>query len=209
MINTIGPHRVRHGDLMQDLEGLIDCPVDMVYSDPPWGEGNLKYWGTMNYKMTGQVVHPADLSPFLERYFCVTTDALKPDGIMFLEYGLRWRPLILDFAKRFGLIVHGIAQPFYGSPKRPLDLFIMRKVPHVLQESISHGYVASIKGTSGYATLHAAAAPYCRPGMVVLDPCCGLGYTARLAINYQMKFIGNELNSARLEKTILKLRAGL
>jgi DNA modification methylase len=39
-------------------------------------------------------------------------------------------------------------------------------------------------------------------GAIVLDPCCGMGYTARAAVANKMRFRGNEFNSKRLQKTI-------
>jgi predicted methyltransferase len=40
---------------------------------------------------------------------------------------------------------------------------------------------------------------------IVLDPMCGMGYTAQAAIKYGLAFRGNELNSVRLQKTIDRL----
>ena len=37
---------------------------------------------------------------------------------------------------------------------------------------------------------------------VVIDPFCGMGYTARSAHKNGMDFVGNELNSVRAMKTI-------
>jgi predicted methyltransferase len=39
-------------------------------------------------------------------------------------------------------------------------------------------------------------------GDKILDPCCGMGYTAQIAIDNGMYFYGNELNAKRLQKTI-------
>ena len=38
-IIQIGRHRVRHGDMFDDLSELFGGDkADMFYSDPPWGE---------------------------------------------------------------------------------------------------------------------------------------------------------------------------
>jgi 16S rRNA G966 N2-methylase RsmD len=51
MITDIGIHRVQHGDIMNGLDELMEGDkADFIYSDPPWGQGNLTYWQTMNKK---------------------------------------------------------------------------------------------------------------------------------------------------------------
>jgi len=52
---TIGPHKVNCGSLTSpELDSMLAGErVDILYSDPPWGDGNLAYWQTMNRKMTG------------------------------------------------------------------------------------------------------------------------------------------------------------
>ena len=40
---------------------------------------------------------------------------------------------------------------------------------------------------------------------IILDPMCGMGYTAQASINRNLSLRGNELNKTRLEKTIQRL----
>ena len=47
------------------------------------------------------------------------------------------------------------------------------------------------------------------PGGVVLDPCCGKGFTARAAVAAGMRFRGVELNPARAEVTVAWLSKNL
>ena len=69
-ISQIGPHRVRHGSVMDSLDELMGAEkADLIYSDPPWGQGNVKYWQTMNKKMTGSEPVDIDFDAFLGRLF--------------------------------------------------------------------------------------------------------------------------------------------
>lgn len=44
-IINVGKHKVRHGDVNDDLSPLLgNDKIRLMYSDPPWGEGNIKYW---------------------------------------------------------------------------------------------------------------------------------------------------------------------
>lgn len=199
MIEQIGRHRVRHGNLMAGIKGLIpNGKVDFVYSDPPWGDGNLKYWQTMNVKMNGAERQDTGLAQFLDQLFNVIKEVSKPTTVVFIEYGQQWVDRIEQQADRIGLQIQAVSTPVYGSPPRPLKLLTMAYEPL----NLSMDYQTSIDGTTGFNTLLSATAPFSLAGKAILDPCCGLGYTARLAVKSGATFYGNELNRTRLEKTI-------
>ena len=205
-IQYIGPHRVRHGNVM-DSAGIAQLMgndlADIYYSDPPWGKGNLNFWSTKNRKDTGQEVVQPELSDFLDHIF--TMAAKYTRGIFLLEYGTRWDGDIISRASRFGFTNHGYCTPVYGKPARPLHLFLFANRPI----SVPAGYFQSLDNTTGFETVKRATAPFAKPGGIAVDLCCGLGYTAKMALYYGMKFRGNELNSARLAETIKKLEAGV
>jgi hypothetical protein len=204
MITIIGEHKVRHGDIMDGIADLMgNEKADIFYSDPPWGEGNLKYWQTMNVKMNPDAIKKqVDLDLFLNKVF--ETAATFAKGVIFIEYGLRWDDLILRKANMFGLKHAYAIETFYGSGKKllPLHLHILHRSK---QMTIPDEYIQEVQLTHGYETLKTAVAPFIVKGGIVLDPCCGMGYSAQIAIDNGMRFRGNELNKARLLKTINRL----
>ena len=209
-IQEFGQHRVRHGDVT-DAKGIVRLMggdrATIMYSDPPWGEGNIKYWATMNKKMTGDVVEPAPLSTFLDSIFDIAEAYV--DRWLVVEYGVRWRSEIQTRGVNAGFIPRDVIEIQYrsGSKMLPLDLHVFSKVGLELPE----GYSAGVKGTSGYSGVKAAIGPLARAcgsperSVTLLDPCCGMGYTAQAALDFGCRFIGNELNSKRLAKTIRRL----
>ena len=46
-------HKLLHGDITKGSVDLLmkEEKFDILYSDPPWGLGNLKFCNTMNAKM--------------------------------------------------------------------------------------------------------------------------------------------------------------
>lgn len=208
MITQLGIHRVRNGDVTKGIEDLMGGDrADVMYSDPPWGEGNIKYWATMNKKMTGNVNEPAPLDVFLSSIFDIAKRYVS--RYLLIEYGVRWRDDINTRAVAAGFTPRAVVEIFYSSQHLPLDLHVFTKGSQPLPQNYTH----AIAGTSGYATLKAALgplAPLLAAGggraPIILDPCCGMGFTAQAAIDYGFAFRGNELNSARLAKTIARFK---
>lgn len=207
MIRVIGSHRVRCGSVM-DSAGIAtlmaDDKADLIYSDPPWGMGNLKFWRTMAKKMTGQdVVQAESLVDFLGQIFTVAKTYLKDSGMLLMEYGVQWEDELKAFAAHHGFHHLGRCTPKYGGQNLPYHLHLFCPRPGVTPPD--EAYFRSLEDVKGLKVVLRAAKPYARPGGVVFDMCCGMGYSAAMAMTYDMRFIGNELNSARLAVTIKRL----
>ena len=204
IITTVGPHRVKHGNVMEGIEELMgNDTADIVYSDPPWGEGNIKYWETMNKKMNSVEVKSAvPLPAFLNQIFSIATK--YSNNMILIEYGMKWYEDIVNYGLKHNLIHNGIAVLKYrsGSKFYPLHLHVFSKRPIVLPSN----YLENLKDTYGMDTLRKAIEPFKQSGKIILDPCCGMGYTAQIALETGMFFRGNELNEARLNKTIARLQ---
>jgi len=210
-IRTFGPHRVRHGNVM-DEDGIASLmqgdTADIFYSDPPWGQGNLKYWSTMNKKMTGQEMEQPPLDDFLDRIFDLALD--YTGSYLCIEYGCRWMDAIQQRAVTRGFKPLAVVDIQYrsGSKMLPLHLhvFSLNALP------LPPGYVQSVHGTSGFDCISKAISPLAdavrisNPDPIILDPCCGMGYTAKCALDMGMSFRGNELNEKRLGKTIARFK---
>lgn len=203
LIYNLHGNILRNGDMMSfELSELTDSKVNFIYSDPPWGEGNLKYWQTMNKKMNGVEPKQVDFPAFLEKFFQICNDALTDDGVVFMEYGPRWKSDVECTAKVYGFTVRRYYTPQYraGKGMLPLDLFVFTRTSNTKEYSWPDESV--VNNTYGYATLQKVFSTMTtEPNMILLDPCCGMGYSAKLAISRGMKFIGNELNYKRIQKT--------
>lgn len=208
MIYHIGTHRVRHGNVADDLSVLMgDDSVNILYSDPPWGDGNLRYWDTINVKMNATATRQDRVlttDELLARVLALAAERLTDDGACLVEYGVRWSENVKAACATFGLVHNGIINIRYrgGGKLLPLHLHVMSRKAMTL----APGWVASVTDTYGYDTPRLACAPFVVPGGVVFDPCCGLGYSAQVAVDNGMRFIGNELNMERLRKTIRRLK---
>lgn len=157
----------------------------IVYSDPPWGPGNLMYWRTQN----GETKRPS-WDRFLELFCRVVRSSLRDGGHVFVEMGLRWVDQLAEQMAAVGLPERRRWTCYYGSPQRP----------NVLWYS-GPGTITNPSGMSGVAMTRRALEGAARPGALVFDPCCGKGMTARCAIRLGMRFAGVELNRQRAAVT--------
>lgn len=197
MIKNIGLHRVRCGDIMEDLSELYQgVKCDFFYTDPPWM--NLNYWQTLNEKMTGASKKQIANKAFINRIFEVVKENMKPEGILFMEFGKKWNNSIVERAEKYGFNCMVTIEMLYGSPERPCMLNLFSEIPRPLPPN----YIEKVYHTKGFNSLQAAVPPFVKQGDIISDPCCGMGYTAKIAKETGAIFYGNELNAKRLEKTI-------
>lgn len=207
MIYQVGPHRVRHGDINDpELESFLGATkADIFYTDPPWGEGNIKYWNTMNRKMNSDVipVPPIQLRPFLDRVLSLA--AAYTRGWVVVEYGKRWTEVVKTQAQKHGLHHCGTVECLYGSTNLPLDLLVFNT------SGVQPINLSSVYHQKGYKCVKAVFQLLTPSGGagVGMDLCCGLGYTARACVDSGLTFMGNELNLARLQETLKALRKGV
>ena len=100
----------------------------------------------------------------------------------------------------------GLATPLYRSGSKLYPCHTHLFTPPASKIKIPKGYFETLDGLIDYAEVREAMRPFALEGQIVLDPCCGLGNSARIAVEHGMTFFGNELNAARLAKTEKILR---
>lgn len=200
----VGRHRVVCGDLEStDVAQLManTSKAAVIYSDPPWGAGNLRYWRTMNQQeLEGN--GPERWQRFLAAFGRTVAAHLAQDGVLFAEMGMRWENDLIGAMAGHGLLHRGIWKVQYGSPKRP-NLLLAFTWP-----DCSKPEFCDVNGKDGLDVVMSAVFPVRRPGGILLDPCCGLGNSAAVAMETGMVFRGMELNPARLARTVELLQKG-
>jgi len=157
----------------------------IIYSDPPWGPGNLLYWRTHN----AETERPC-WSDFLRRFCAVASSVIAPSGHIFVEMGLRWVDDLAEEMARVGLAERHRWTCYYGA----------QKLPNALWYS-GPGSTTNPEGLSGVTMTRRALEGVSTPGALVFDPCCGKGMTARCAVRLGMRFAGIELNPKRAAVT--------
>lgn len=161
--------------------------ADIIYSDPPWGPGNLMYWRTHN----GETRRP-DWATFLSTFCSIVRSSVRPGGHVFVEMGLRWVDDLAEAMRRVGFRESARFGCLYGPASK--------RLPNVLWYS-GPGTKTDPSGMYGVAMTRRALEGVAAPGALVFDPCCGKGMTARCALRLGMRFAGVELNPRRAAVT--------
>lgn len=207
MIDQIGRHRVKCGDVMNGIDDLMQGEkADFIYSDPPWGQGNLRYWQTINKRHTGKGPSEISYIEFLPHFFNTVGKFCK--DVCCIEYGQRWREDLIVESSKVGFKSHGVFASLYQASKLlPLDIHVFSKSGSV---HIPDNFADKLLECRGQQVVKYVFETLLPDGAkVVLDPMCGMGYTAQAACDNGLTFYGNELNEKRLEKTKARLRKDL
>lgn len=190
-VTRFGPHAVTLGSLTgPQLDALVDRPVDILYSDPPWGDQYLRMFATHTQKATGTRPEQPSYQALCDRYAELVERHVTE--WVFIEDGIRaYKPMLEAVSPHLATVE--VLPMTYGDDLSAV-LIVGRRTPGPLPE-------LSLAGLKGLPFVKHVLRAVARPGAVVLDPCCGAGYTAKAAVFHGMTFLGNELNPARLRKT--------
>jgi len=209
MIREFGDSKVRLGDIhdKSEIYSLLNgIKAKIFYSDPPWGDGNIKYWDTMNKKMNGIFTSTGnfDIDVFLDHVLDYAVNFT--DGWVVIEYGNRWVDKVKEKAKNAGLHYCDSVETLYGSKKKPYTMQVMffrTDKPLKIDLSTIHH---TINNQTVQAVFDLLFSGHLMEGEYAIDTSCGLGLTAKAALSHNMNFIGNELNATRIQKTYARFK---
>lgn len=200
-ILKIKEHKLLNGDI---TKGSIDHLManeqfDILYSDPPWGLGNLRFWNTMNAKMNNIDRSEVNWENFVSEFCRIINRYSKDTSVILIEMGVRFSDHFKNTVEsKTQFRMKQIFNTRYRGGGKLLPLHIMYfayENPLGFNESI-------ITDTYGDDCTDKILQQCAYKNAVILDPCCGFGRTLRMAHKYNMIFRGNEINKKRLDKAI-------
>lgn len=188
---------VQRGDLPGFLKQIP--PVHVVYSDPPWNSGNATAFRTKAHREA-----KVDFARFMDDWTRAVT--ATPAEIFFVEMGKQNIGLLVDVMKLHGVTEVGRWQTLYNAGGKYLPCYLWCG----LRGRTLTGYppfVGEPTDLHGEAVVHWALSQFNLPetGLLVLDPCAGLGMTFRVGIQLGLAVAGMELNERRLANVLVHL----
>lgn len=203
MIEKIGHHAVSHASVEKaNFKKLLNGEkAHIMYTDPPWGDGNMKYWVTINKRHTGANHTPLTYKQLIKVIKDVIVNHV--DGYVFLETGNQWLSETVEDLKDVLFNVQHFSLTYKSGSKVLTNPVIIGTTRPDLELPKS---ISKVEGALDEKSLEIAIPILAKEGAILLDPCCGMGNSARAAIDNGMRFVGNEFNAKRLEKTKYSLR---
>lgn len=198
MIMVAGKHRLRCGSISGDLtELMMDELADFLYTDPPRGQGALKYSETITHRQTGR--SPENLSEYSMVQYLFDIAEKYARNLVAIETNEACKDGILSQAERSRFFLLSNIPVFYknGGDLAPMLvlLFAKHKIP------IPQNYRESVIGNWGETIARRVISPFVSRGMILFDPMCGKGLTAKIALRYGMVFRGNDINEKKILHT--------
>lgn len=205
----IGRHRLLCGDITAGAVGKLmgDELADVIYSDPPWGPGALQLFATQ--AGPGLPDSAEAWALFLDVFARTCAAHSKPSTPIFVEMGPRWAEQLRSVMRDHGMYRACAWTVTYGPKAKPLPvtLGLFGMTPLGSLDVVVHAVDDSMPSPAhGEPVTAAALRCVVRPGYVVLDPCTGLGMTARWTHKLGGDFRGVELVQARMARTADWLR---
>lgn len=167
--------------------------IHAFYSDPPWGDGLMKYFASLANRQTKtNDFTNINYKQLLDVFVGIISSHV--DGWVFIETGYKWQDET----------VQAIA-PFVKNIKLFDLVYSGGNSVCIVGSTIGEDYPISLDGLSGQDCSIKALEAIKKPNAVVFDPCCGMGYVPYAAKKNGMIFYGGELNPERIKKTVKKL----
>lgn len=199
-IYAAGLHRVAHGRIDgAALAGLLTeaGTIPTMYTDPPWGDRMMRFFATMAVKQGGQPPPQMTFADLVARLALIVQRHISRD--VYIEIGCAQAEQVAEAVRpHVGRLEVVDATYTMGGKVRPSKLIVASK----------EGALAIPPERPGGLKMVVNCFTACGARGVVLDPCCGLGYTARAALKLGLTFYGNEYSKVRLDRTLQFLGKG-
>jgi hypothetical protein len=193
----VGEHRFACADITLEagrtlLRAVIGGrTVDLLYVDPPWDQGALAAFRTRS---------GVDGSRNFAEFFHAFSLLLKASraNVVCIEMGGANLALVQQLLRQTLGHRHVVTLPVHYSQGRPSFLVIGYSLPAIVLPDVS----GKVEGMSLVSKCIAALT---QPGALVVDVCCGMGYTPVAAARLGRVFAGGELAPRRLAVALEKV----
>lgn len=199
---SVGPHRVETKSIEKvDYSELLNGrTADILYTDPPWGDRMMSYFGTMREKQTNQSGDNITYEAMLRTLRDIIDDHVE--GIVVVTVSMDDDTIETILSPVLYNKETQITQYRGGGELRKCRTLVAGTDPEYEFE----GNVAKMKGmTMATEAVHIAKQPAAGTPLV-LDPMCGQGNAGVAAIKNGCQFVGNEFNIARANQAVDRIK---
>jgi hypothetical protein len=198
MKHYITNFNIKDVELQKKIKTSFPNGIDFCYTDPPWN--NLKYWKTLNNKMTGgdsELISQNELESVFAK---IIVENVK--NYAFIVYGVREMQSAVDEFKKYSNVkdIQLYKKTYKSGSKNLTNVVIcitLNNAPILDWSDLQS--LAGIKGLQYVCDKFKGKYTTC------LELFIGIGYYLKVLNDNGFTVIGNELNSARLKKALSKI----
>jgi hypothetical protein len=175
--------------------------VDICYTDPPWGNGNLSYWKTINKKMTSAESDLISQEEMEDRISYLITKYVKTYA--FIVYGKREAESLTNKLKKYPNVkdVQYIKKRYQSGSKWLENCVLCVTLNDAPVKSFQY-----LENQDGLKGLEIVCKEFQGVATSVLELFVGVGFYLKVLDKYGFEVVGNELNGARLSKALDKVK---
>lgn len=191
-----------HRFICGDLQGTNNCifedakklKPDLMFTDPPWNDGNAKAFRTKS-GVDGESGKRVDVASLISLVLGI---AAERRILAYCEGGVKEQEMNKRIIERLGGKVAKVYSITYMSAKRPCLLYAadFREIP-------KDDYVDGINGRDE-AYVEDAVVSHHMPKLII-DPCGGRGGTAHCAARHGVRSLTSELSPYRMAEAIWRV----
>jgi len=172
--------------------------IDFCYTDPPWGNGNLKYWKTINKKMTSNDSSLISQDELEDKIVDLIT--ANVNNYCFIVYGVREaESLMAKFKQKQNVTDIQYYEKTYANNQKNCIICVTLNKADLMDFSF-------LQNTKGLKSLSLICEMFKDKYKTVLELFVGIGYYLKVLDKHGFTVVGNELNASRLEKALSKVR---
>jgi len=177
--------------------------IDFCYTDPPWGNGNLKFWDTVNKKMNNVEIVQIDQEALENRVVQLICTNVK--NYAFIVYGVREAKSLMQKLRLQPKVVdiQYIEKKYKSGAKWLKNCVIAVTLSNNVPKE---DWVTLLTNKNGRDGLRVVLDKFKGKYQSCLDAFIGQGFYLETLHEYGFHVIGNELNALRLEKAISRLK---
>lgn len=198
---SVGPHKIETKSIEDvDYSSLLGGETaDILYTDPPWGDRMMSFFGTMREKQTDQSGDNISYEAMLRTLRDIIDDHVE--GIVVVTVSMDDDTVQTILSPVLHNADTQITQYRGGGELRKCKTLLAGTAP----EYSFSGDISRTQGmTMATETIHHAKDA--ADGNLVLDPMCGQGNAAVAAIKNGCRFAGNEFNIARVNDAVDRIK---
>ena len=186
----------------QNIKKHYPNGLDFCYTDPPWGNGNLNYWQTMNNKNNDENMNDQITQEELEN-IVVNLITNNVNNYAFIVYGKREASSMMSKfkAKKNVKDIQYIKKKYRSGSNWLENCIIVVTLNNAEVKDWS-----ILNGLNGIKSLQKVCEVFKGQYKSCLELFIGIGYYLKVLHKNGFDVVGNELSKARLSKALKKIQ---